>query len=281
MSKTILLTGSGGFIGKNLKEFFQNDMNLLTPRSFELDLCDENAVKKYFNDNEIDFVINCSSKGGAREIEDENCVECDNFSMVTNILKYKQQNTKMILFGSGAMYDKSRNLHKVKETEIGKFIPNDLYGKSKVKIAKLIKNNKDVLCLNIFGCYGKYEKNSRFPTYAISQNIFKKPIIINQNVIFDYIYIKDLQKIIKYFMENSWKNNILNLTPTKSISLLEISEIVNEISDFRSEIIIKNPVLNNEYTGDNTLLLKELGNFEFCDYKTGLKEFYFSLSGRS
>ena len=54
---TVLLTGSGGFIGKNLKKFLENKYQLFTPRSFELDLIDSNAVEKYFSQNNIDFII--------------------------------------------------------------------------------------------------------------------------------------------------------------------------------------------------------------------------------
>ena len=43
----LLLTGSGGFIGKNLKEYLQDKYNLLTPRSYELNLIDENAVNEF------------------------------------------------------------------------------------------------------------------------------------------------------------------------------------------------------------------------------------------
>ena len=148
--KTILITGSGGFIGSNLKEYFTNKYLLLTPRSYELDLTDENAVRNYFNDNKTDYIIHCSNVGGLRGINDKDTTIEDNLSMVENILKYKAENTRIILFGSGAMYDRKRDLHKVKETEIGKFIPVELYGKSKMLIAKRIQNRDDVLCLNIF-----------------------------------------------------------------------------------------------------------------------------------
>ena len=57
MVKNILLTGSGGFIGKNLKEYLSDKYNLFCPRSYELDLRDFKSVKDYFDNNDIDFVI--------------------------------------------------------------------------------------------------------------------------------------------------------------------------------------------------------------------------------
>ena len=270
----ILLTGSGGFIGKNLKNYLADKYNLLTPRSYELDLCDEQAVKKFFAQHKIDFVIHCGSTGGARGVQDRDTTIEDNLAMVDNILKYKNSDVRVILFGSGAMYGKSRSLHKVSEDEIGKFIPEDLYGKSKMLIAQKIKERKDVLCLNIFACYGYGEKESRFPSYAINQNLAHKPIEINQNVVFDYLWVEDMERIIEYFISHKPKDNIINITPNESISLVEIANIINEISEYKSEIIIKNPVLNNEYTGDNSLLLNNFAQLEFTSPENGLKRLY-------
>lgn len=272
--KNILLTGSGGFIGKNLKEYLKDKYNLVTPRSYELDLCDAAAVSAYFGQHEIDFIIHCGSTGGARGIADRDTTIEDNLAMVDNLLSAKRNDVRMILFGSGAMYDKSRPICKVSESEIGKIVPADLYGKSKMLIAQKIKDRKDVLCLNIFACYGYGEKESRFPSFAINCVLNQKPIEINQNVVFDYLFVEDMEKIIEYFIENVSQDNILNITPTQSISLKEIAQTVNSIADRPVEIVVKNPVMNNEYTGSNELLLKNFPEMKFTNIRDGLKKLY-------
>ncbi|MBR1908006.1 NAD-dependent epimerase/dehydratase family protein [bacterium] len=276
--ETVLITGSGGFVGGNLKKYLKDKYNLLTPRSFELDCTDEHGVSKYFDQNKIDFVIHCGTVGGARGLEDKDTTVEDNLKMVENILSAKRDDTRVILFGSGAMYGKSQNLHKVNEKSIGDFLPLDLYGKSKMLIAEKIRNCSDVLCLNIFACYGYNEKSSRFPTYAITQNLKHEKIEINQNVVFDYLFVDDLCRIVEYFILNQPKNNILNVTPEKSVSLLEIANIVNEISGFKSEITIKTDTLGHEYTGDNSNLLKEIKGFNFTTIEQGLKALYMYIS---
>jgi len=276
----ILLTGSGGFIGKNLKEYLKDKYTLLTPRSYELNLVDESAVEKYFDENDIDFVIHCASIGGARGVQDIDTTIDDNLQMVDNILKYKNSNTRVILFGSGAMYDKSRPLHKVKENQIGEFIPHDLYGKSKMMIAQKIKNRKDVVCLNIFGCYGYGEKENRFPSYAINQVLAGENIEINQNVIFDYLFVEDMQRIVEYFIKNIPVNNIMNITPADSVSLSEIANIVADFSDKKIDVIIKNPEMNNEYTGDNSILLKNYSELQFTRIEEGLRKLYEYKKGK-
>lgn len=270
----ILLTGSGGFIGKNLKSYLGDKYELLTPRSYELDLTNSNAVAEYFKANEIDFVIHCGSIGGARGIQDKDATIEDNLAMVENLLEFKKADTRVILFGSGAMYDKSRDLHKVKESEIGKVVPKDLYGKSKLLIAEKVKDRKDVLMLNIFACYGYGEKENRFPCYAINQVLNGKNIEINQNVIFDYLFVEDMERIVEYFIKNLPQDNIINITPSKSISLIEIAQIVNTFGQKPVEVRIAKIELNNEYTGDNSLLLKNYPECEFTPIETGLKKMF-------
>lgn len=269
----LLLTGSGGFIGKNLKEYLRDKYELLTPRSYELNLCDEIATKKYFEDNEIDFIIHCGSTGGARGIDDKDTTVEDNLAMLNNLIKYKNSDVRIITFGSGAMYDRKRDLHKVKESEIGVYIPKELYGLSKMKMSEIVRQRDDILMLNIFACYGYGEKENRFPSYAITQVLNGEAIEINQNVIFDYLWVEDMQKIVEYFIENKPKNKIINITPTESISLLEIAEIVNTFGE-KVNININNQKMNYEYTGDNSLLLKNIQNFQYTSINEGLKKLY-------
>lgn len=270
----ILLTGSGGFIGRNLKEYLKDKYTLFYPRSYELDLTDQNAVEKYFNSYDINFIIHCGTTGGVRGVQDNPETLDDNIAMVNNILKYKREDCRVILFGSGAMYDKSRNLHKVHETEIGKFIPYDLYGQSKMKIAEITEKRNDLLCLNIFACYGYNEKESRFPSYAINQALRGQDIVINQNVVFDYLFVEDMQKIVEYFITNIPQHKIINITPTQSISLLEIADIVKDISGNNCKIEVKNSVMNNEYTGNNSVLLSEIKDLKFTSMQEGLLKLY-------
>ena len=63
---TMLITGSGGFIGSNLKNYFKGQYDILSPRSKELNLIDKKQVAEYFQNNDIDLVIHCASVGGAQ-----------------------------------------------------------------------------------------------------------------------------------------------------------------------------------------------------------------------
>ena len=272
--KNILLTGSGGFIGSHLKEYLQNKYNLFTPRSFELNLLDGLSVKKYIETNKINFIIH-SASCGVRITPDATLedVAKPNLEMFNHLADCVNSNCPMITFGSGAEYDKSHPLHKIKEEDFGKSIPKDPYGYSKYLISKEIEKRENILNLRIFGIYGQGEDASRVTSCIINDNLSHRPIKLNQNVVFDFIWIDDFCKIVEYFIENPSKEKFINVAPTESVQIVDLANIVNDFSDFKSEIIIKNEGLNKEYTGDNKRLLNEIKNFKFTSYEEGMKIF--------
>lgn len=276
--KNILLTGSGGFIGSHLKTYLNGKYNLYTPRSYELNLLDKEAINEYINSHEINFIIH-SASAGVRISPDATMedVAKPNLEMFKNLAEFVNENRPMITFGSGAEYDKSRPLHKIKEEEFGKSVPKDPYGYSKYLISKEIEKRENILNLRIFGIYGKGEDPSRVTSCIVNDNLAHRPIMLNQNVVFDFIWIEDFCKIVDYFIENPTKEKFINVAPTESIEIIKLAEIVNEFSDFKSEIIVKNSGLNREYTADNTKLLSIVRDLKFMNYGKGIKKLYEQL----
>lgn len=269
--KNILLTGSGGFIGSYLKKWLE-EYNLFCPRSFELNLMDKDAVQDYVEKNNIDFIIH-SASCGVRISEEATSDEVarPNIEMFLNLANL---NLPMITFGSGAEYDKSKALVNVKENDFGKSIPRDPYGYSKYMISKEIEKRNNILNLRIFGIYGYGEHSSRVTSSIINDNLNHKPIELNQNVKFHFIYIDDFCKIVKYFIENPTTEKFINVTPNDSIEIIELAKIINKISDYKSEIIIKSNGMNKEYTANNELLLTILKDFLFTSYEEGMSKLY-------
>ena len=108
-----------------------------------------------------------------------------------------------------------------------------------------------------------------------------RPILLNQNVVFDFIWIEDFCKIVEFFIKNPTKEKFINVSPTKSIEIVELAKIVNDFSDFKSKIIVKKDGLNKEYTGDNSTLLKLMPDLKFTSYAEGMKKFYSLMKNQS
>jgi len=276
----VFIAGARGFIGKNLVEYLgqiPNKYSLFCPYHKELELLDDAKVAGFIARNKIDIIIHCASVGGSRKTGYDTGkadVISTNLRMFFNLVRSTDNVQRMIFFGSGAEYGKDHYKPKMKEDYFGAHIPDDDYSFSKYVCTKFIENSRNIVNLRIFGMFGKYEDYEfKFISNAIIKNLFKLPIVINQNVFFDYMYINDAIKIIESFISNEPKYRIYNLTTGKTIDLVTIAKTINEISDFKSEIIIKNPGLNAEYSGDNSRLLAEI-NLNFTPFEHSIKELY-------
>lgn len=278
----ILIIGSNGFIGKHLREHLAKNSTytLFTPDRKMMNVSDENSVDAYIDMTKPDIIINCANRGGGRDNGNENIVH-DNLRMFFNIVKLSEKVSKIIHFGSGAEYCKHKDIIEVVEEQADKMIPLDEYGFYKSVCSKFIEKSDNNLNLRIFGCYGEYENYEfKFISNAIVKNLLHLPITINKNVYFDYIYIDDLVKIVDYFLHNDAAHKVYNLTTGKKIDLISLAKLVNETSDYISEIKVIHEGLNNEYTSDNSRLMNEIGSFELTTHREAIirmRNYYCSI----
>lgn len=266
----IFITGSSGFVGSHLKEYLLHHYkySFFVPSSKELDLSDEKAVDKYILGNKIDIIIHTANRGGGRDTIDMKSVTEYNLRIFFNIAKHAKNVKKIISFGSGAEYGKHQPIVEAKENDYLEVLPLDEYGFYKSVTSRFIEKSENIVQLRIFGAYGEYENyRYKFISNAIVKNLLHLPITINKNVYFDYIYIDDLVKIIDFFIHNNIKEKIYNVTTGLKIDLITLANLVNQSSDFTSEIRILNEGLNNEYTSNNHRLLKEIGDFHFTSHQ--------------
>ncbi len=270
----IFISGSNGFVGTHLKEYLSNlylEYSLFSPSSSELDLSNELAVDDYILSNKIDIIIHLANKGGDRTTVNMKNVTEYNLRIFFNIAKHEKSVKKIISFGSGAEYGKHKPIVEAKEEDYLKSQPLDEYGFYKSITSKYIEKSQNIVQLRIFGAYGEYENyRFKFITNAIVKNLLQLPIVINKNVFFDYIYIDDLVKMIDWAIHNETKEKIYNVTTGVKIDLISLANLVNETSDFKSEIRVLNDGLNNEYTSNNEKILSEIGNFEFTTHKNAI-----------
>ncbi len=274
----ILLTGAHGFIGSHVLQALSGDHEVIAPRSAELDLTNESAVSDFFIKHSFDYIIHLASIGV--RIQSDSLVDevvQANVRMFDNLSRYVGEACPMIVAGSGAEYDKSRPISKIREDDFSQRVPHDSYGYSKYLIAKRIEQMDHVLSLRLFGVYGVNENPTRVPTYVTQCNLNGVDIVLNQNVIFDYLYIDDLCKIIVYFLHHRTHERFINITPTQSIDIKSLAEMVNRISAQQSPIVVRQEGYANEYTADNSRLLSIMKNFEFTPYVIGMSKLYDAL----
>lgn len=268
----ILIIGVNGFIGKHLCEHLAKDTTytLLTPDSKTLNVSDEVSVDTYMERTKPNIIINCTNRGGGRDSGNDNIVH-ENLRMFFNIVKHSNKVSKIIHFGSGAEYAKHKSIVDVKEDEADRVMPLDEYGFYKSVCSKFIEKTLNNINFRIFGCYGEYENYEfKFISNAIIKNLLHLPITINKNVYFDYIYIDDLLKMVDYFLRNEGQYKTYNLSTGTKIDLISLAELINDTSNFTSEIKVINQGVNHEYTSNNRRLIDEVGGFEFTSHREAI-----------
>jgi GDP-L-fucose synthase len=174
MSKLrILLTGSGGMVGRNLLEHSSiGEFDVLAPRRSELDLCDFSALQAYFQANKPDMVIHAAGKVGGIQANMREPVDflLANLDMGRNIVRASQQAgiKRLINLGSSCMYPRNHS-EPLKEGMVlkGELEPtNEGYALAKVVTARLCDyimredasyQYKTLIPCNIYGRYDKFD----------------------------------------------------------------------------------------------------------------------------
>jgi len=231
-----LLTGSDGFIGSNFKELLPS---MLCPTHAELDLINRIKVKEYLDFHKPDQIIHCASN------DDEICLY-DNLRMFINLAK---SNIPMITFCTG------------REVEDRSY-KNGEYVFSKYLIKELALNSYNhITVLKIWGCFGKYEKPIRFFTDNMLRIKRGEPILVRENKMFSYVYVKDLAKIISNLEIENKLYNIVGYTQ----SLFYYAYILQGITGSPHDIIVEKDSYTS-YIGQNNF------KFNYTPLPTALKE---------
>ena len=268
--KKILILGGTGFIGKSLKELFSEDQKqyqIFSPTRKELNITKYEECYSYLKRIKPDIIIHASV--------DINSVE-NSVGMLNNILANKKFFGKLIFLGSGGEYNPRLYQPLMKEDFTKNSYPENGYYLSKFICGREIEFSeiKDIFNLRIFGIYGPHELyQKRFISNNICRVLSGLPISLNKDMNFDYLYIDDLFKIIKIFINNNSLNyKTYNVCSGKPIKLSYLANQIKEIMNVKKEVIIKNEGLNPEYSGDPGRLLKERGHYKFIKHSDAIKE---------
>lgn len=262
----VLFTGGTGFIGRNVLPILKKSFIVYAPNRQELNLFDEKSIRLYILNNNIDFIVHCANPNPSKNTLDKNDQMLrSSLQMFMAMYSCKDIVKKIVYLGSGAVYDKTKDISSVIEEEAFRSIPSDDYGFAKYIMNQLTIDNIYNLC--VFGCYGPYDADSKFITHCIKCCLRNEPITIRQNCFFDYLHVYDLGKIIVWALDNELEFNMFNACSGQRISLFDIAQLVKNKMNSSSEIIVLNEGWNKEYTGSNARLRKY-----YCDRFVSLEE---------
>jgi nucleoside-diphosphate-sugar epimerase len=241
----ILLTGSTGFLGKHIIEFYENnkEVNLILIGRNELKLKDisykkENFVKldltnkedltKVFESKKIDMVIHSAAKsndwGSYKDFYENNFIATKNIVDCAKEFNIK----RMIHISTPSIYFNFKNRKNITEYYINSELVNN-YAKTKKMAEELLlnefnNNNFKFIGIRPRGIYGEYDETI-FPKIIKLANKGSMPLIKNGQSIIDITYVKNVVHSIDLAIKakKECEGNFYNITdgtPKKVIDIL-------------------------------------------------------------
>lgn len=295
----ILITGSNGMVGEELKKILPNAINI-THKDF--DLTSENEVKYMFYQHQPKIIVHLAAKVGGVMDNIKNPADYfdENILMNTLLLKHSRLNNVNRFIGilSSCIFPDVVDTYPMSEDELHKGPPTETnfsYGYAKRSMAVQIdaynkqygtKYNYLIPC----NMYGEYDKTDVVKSHFIAALIIKIKDAVKNNK--DYItlygdgsplrqfmYAGDLANIIKYIIDNDIYEN-LNIATEDVLSIHEMAKIaLKTTNNDHIKINYDTTKPNGQYRKDISIdkLKKIIPNYNFVKLEDGIKKIYDKL----
>jgi nucleoside-diphosphate-sugar epimerase len=283
--KKILILGSNGFFGKNIKYLLECiDYEIICIERKDVDILNNDNLEILFNKIRPYIVINCCGMIGSSESNkclNQTDIFNTNLRLNTNVFDCcnKFCVEKLIVFSTYRVLMKFILPTNFDEENISDYSYVDLtnnnigylLSKSTMDIQiKLLKqsSNIKITCLilpNIFGLFDNFCTNGRIVASLICKihkaKLENTDLYIDSNMLtmVNLIFINDIIKIIKQCIYNDINCNIIVLNQEGNLTLKELTNKLSEIMEFNNNIFFKH---DNSYIKNNNVANITLSNFK-------------------
>jgi GDP-L-fucose synthase len=112
--------------------------------------------------------------------------------------------------------------------------------------------------IRIFNVFNEDELSTRMIKANIFNYINKNPIVIYQDKWMDFFYMDDLCEVIKFVINSKSNQKLINCSYIQKYKLSDIANIINNLSDYKVDILIENKTIGLNYYGDYNLHLFDI-----------------------
>jgi GDP-L-fucose synthase len=254
----IYVAGHNGLVGsaiiRRLTELGYK--NIVTKTSKELDLRDQDAVRKFFFWHRPDYVFDAAAKVGGIYANDTYSAEFiyDNIMIQTNLIhnSYMFGVKKFIFLGSVCIYPKFAETP-VKEESLltGKLEPtNDAYAIAKISGIKMCEaynkqygfKSVSIMPANLYGPNDNFHPMNGhvIPAMFTKFNSAKDKVEFwgDGTAMREFLYADDMADSCIFLMNSELENGeLINVGSGYDVSIKELASTISEIVDFKGEIV--------------------------------------------
>ncbi len=270
---------------------------LITCTHEELDLADQYAVKRFFAENKIDYVILAAAKVGG--IQANNTYRADfiyqNLMIEANVIDaaYRNGIEKLMFLGSSCIYPRDcpqpmREEHllsgKLEST-------NEPYALAKIAGVKLCESYNrqygtqymSLMPTNLYGIHDNFDLNASHVIPAVIRKIHEaKHNGQKQAVLWgtgrplrEYLYVDDLADACVFLLDRETEHDLINIGSGYEVSIKELTEMVCEVVGYSGELVFDSSMPDGT---PRKLLdssrINEMGWSATTDLRTGLEKVY-------
>ena len=242
----IAVIGSRGFVGSSLYHHLSIQHQVTGITRDILDILNPDKVADFLKANRYDVIVNAAATmAGDTGLEDTR----NNLGLFMNFHNCRSLFGKFINLGSGAEFDRTRNIDSADPEDVFKVMPIDSYGFGQNMKSRICQVTDNFYTVRIFNCFGPGEMSTRlFPKYLKSEQF-----AISNDRYFDYFSIQDLCTVIDHCIDNTWVIKDVNAVyPTK----YKISEVLGKfctLNNLEPKFTVDSTSPNN-YTGNGSPL---------------------------
>lgn len=247
--KKMLITGTSGFLGSRIADFYKKEYEIVAPTHAQMDITDEASVFAYFDEHRPDLVVHCAavSDVGQCEREPERSWKINVDGCVNMAKASAKVGAKCLVCSSDQVYFGSDVESAHEEDEI--LEPLTLYGQGKLKAEQeCLKVNPDCVLLRLSWMYDGKQDDLATGVSSIKPSDFLKNLISKIRskeeigyAVYDKRGITDVYEVVEN-IEKAFEipGGVYNFGSSNEINTYESVCKMLEDSGFDSGIIIRN-----------------------------------------
>jgi GDP-L-fucose synthase len=258
---SIYIAGHRGLVGSNLRQLFEQRgySKILAPARSELDLLDQQAVVKFFEQQRPEYAIICAAKVGGILFNNQYQADFlyENVLLAANVVHAAHLSgvRKLLFLGSSCIYPRQATQPIMEESLLtGPLEPtNEGYALAKIVGLKLCekyrqqygRNFISAMPTNLYGPGDNFHPDRSHVIPGMMRRFHEAKINNTKQVTIwgsgspmrEFLYITDLAEALFLLMERYEDAGTINVGTGQDVSISELAVLMKEVTGFQGEIV--------------------------------------------